>query len=213
MAAAEAFRLNDALYLIQARAQAMAECAATSNGTMLAVVGLSREALEAVAREAGVVMANFNTPDQLVLSGRLAGIEQAEGLAKANGAKRAIKLDVAGAFHSPLMQAAADAFKRAIEKVVISPPKFSVISNVTGLPVTDPEHIRALLVKQITSSVLWEPSMRWLVRHGATTFIEFPPARVLTGLLRKIDPSVKGLPIDEPADFDKLSSVLSPHAS
>jgi len=124
---------------------------------------------------------------------------------KAQGAKRAMRLDVAGAFHSPLMQPAAEAFRKALAKVTIHAPKYPVVSNVTAEPMRDPDAIRGLLVKQIVSSVLWEPSMRWLIQQGATTCVEFPPARILTGLLRRIDSAVKGLALDEPADFEKFS--------
>ena len=175
---------------------------------MLAVVGLAGEALEAVCRQSGAWGANYNGPDQTVLSGTVEAIDKAEALAKAAGAKRAVKLDVAGAFHSPLMQPAATEFKRVLANVAIRPPRAPVISNVTGAPVEDPEQIRESLVKQIVSPVRWEQSMRHLIQAGATHFIEFPPARVLTGLLRRIDSSVKGLTIDEPADFDKLADIL-----
>ena len=204
LAAAGALELADALYLVQARGEAMAECAARHPGAMLAVVGLSGEALEEVCRQSGASGANYNAPDQVVLSGTVEAIGQAEGLAKAQGAKRAVKLDVDGAFHSSLMEPAAAAFRQALAKVDIRAPGFPVVSNVTGAPVQGPDAIRELLVKQITNPVLWESSMRWLIQAGATHCIEFPPARVLTGLLRRIDPAVKGFTVDEPADFDKL---------
>lgn len=209
LAVAGAFSFTDGLYLVQARASAMAECAAHHPGTMLAVIGLSKEALQPICQRSGTVMANVNAPDQIVLSGTVSAIERAEALVKEAGAKRAMRLDVAGAFHSPLMQPAAAKFGEALAKVRIDAPRFPVISNVTAQPVRDPETIRELLVKQIVSPVLWEPSMRWLVQQGATTFVEFPPARVLTGLLRRIDSSVKGIAVDDPTDFDKLGVAAS----
>jgi len=208
LAAADALTFTDALYLVQARGGAMADCAAHHPGAMLAVIGLTGEAVQALCEESGASGANYNAPDQVVLSGTVEAIEQAERLARARGAKRAIRLEVAGAFHSSLMQPAANAFRQALAKVEIHPPSFPVISNVTGAPVQRPDEIRELLVKQITSPVLWEPSMRRLIQAGATHCIEFPPARVLTGLLRRIDPSVKGIAIDEPADLEKLSDLL-----
>ena len=208
LAAADALKFVDALYLVQARGGAMAECAANQHGAMLAVIGLAHEAVQALCLESGASAANYNAPDQVVLSGTVEAIGQAEGLAKARGAKRAIRLEVAGAFHSLLMQPAASAFRQALAKVEIRPPSFPVVSNVTGAPVRHPDEIRELLIKQIVSPVLWEPSIRHLIQAGATRFIEFPPARVLTGLLRRIDPSVKGLTVDGPADFDKLSDFL-----
>lgn len=209
LAVADALTLTDALYLVQARGAAMAECAANHGGAMLAVVGLTTEALESLCRESGASAANYNAPDQIVLSGTVEAVEKAEGLAKAAGAKRVVKLDVAGAFHSPFMQPAADQFRQALSKIKLRPPAFPVVSNVTGKPVQDPDEIRQLLVRQITSPVLWEASMRELIQAGATQFMEFPPARVLTGLLRRIDPSVKGIAIDDPEDFEKLEGLIT----
>ena len=206
LAVAEAFSFKDGVYLVQARANAMAECAARHPGAMLAVIGLSAGVIDEVCRESGVIAANLNAPEQVVLSGSAAGMAHAEGLAKARGAKRAVTLDVAGAFHSSLMQAAADEFRKALGQVSVNVPKFPVISNVTGEPMKAADDIPDLLVKQIVSPVRWEASVRRLIQMGATSCIEFPPARVLTGLLRRIDPSVKGVAIDDPSDFSKLSS-------
>ena len=208
LAVADSLKFTDALYLVQARAEAMAECTAHHRGAMLAVIGLTAEAVQGICRDSGAAAANYNAQDQIVLSGTVESISKAEGLAKAAGAKRAIKLDVAGAFHSPLMQPAADAFKQALAKIEIRPPQMPFVSNVTGAPVQDPEEIRALLVRQIVSPVLWEPSMTCLIKAGATHFVEFPPARVLIGLLRRIDSTVKGIAIDEPKDFEKLAEPL-----
>ena len=204
LAVAEALTLVDALYLVQARGDAMAECAAHHPGTMLAVIGLSNEVIQEVCEESGASAANYNTPEQVVLSGTVEAIGKAEGLAKARGAKRAMTLDVAGAFHSPLMQPAADRFKHALGKITLHAPSVPVISNVTGQPVQGAEDIRSLLVRQIVSPVRWEPSIRHLIQTGATHFIEFPPARVLTGMLRRIDSTVTGIAVDEPDDFEKL---------
>ncbi len=209
LAMADALTLDDALYLVQARGELMAECAAQHGGAMLAVVGLSRESIEALSQESGALPANYNAPDQIVFSGPIEAIEKAQHLATEKGAKRAIRLDVAGAFHSPLMQPAANKFQRVLKKVEIRPPTVPVVSNVTGKPSQDPKEIRELLVQQIVSPVRWEASMRALIQAGATHFLEFPPARVLTGLLRRIDQGVKGLAIDEPKDFEKLSEILT----
>lgn len=209
LAVADALTFRDAVYLVQARADAMADCAAHHRGAMLAVIGLTWEVIETICKESGAVGANYNAADQVVLSGTVEAIERAEALANARGAKRAVKLDVAGAFHSSLMQPAATKFKQVLSKIEILEPRVPVISNVTGQPVRNAEEIRELLVRQIVSPVLWEPSMRHLILAGATHFLEFPPARVLTGLLRRIDSSVKGVAIDEPKDFDKLSEVVS----
>jgi [acyl-carrier-protein] S-malonyltransferase len=208
LAAAGVFSLEDGFRLVQARGEAMAECAAHHQGAMLAVAGLSAEAVQQVCRGSGAWGANYNSQEQVVLSGTVEAIGKAEGLAKAAGAKRAAKLDVAGAFHSPLMQPAADAVRQAVAPLALRAPAFPVISNVTGRPVEDPEEVRRLIVAQIVSPVLWESSMRWAIQAGATRFIEFPPARVLSGLLRRIDGSVTGLTVDEPKDFEKIPALI-----
>ena len=207
LAAAEALSFADAISLVRARAEAMAECAAQTQGTMLAVVGLSRDAVAEICRRSGAVEANFNSPDQIVLSGPVPAIDLAASLAKAAGVKRALKLEVAGAFHSPLMQRAAERLREVLAKITLAKPRFPVVSNVTGQPETDPIAIREILVKQIVSPVRWEESMRTLISGGAEVFLEFPPAKVLTALLRRIDASVKCLALDEPADFEKLPSL------
>jgi [acyl-carrier-protein] S-malonyltransferase len=210
LGAAEAFTFADGLYLVQARAEAMAACAASHPGAMLAVIGLAPAVIQEICTQAGVTAANFNAPEQVVLSGRVSGIEQAERLAKERGAKRAMRLEVAGAFHSSLMEPAAKALAKALEKITLALPRLPVISNVTGWPVQSPEEIRQLLVKQIVSPVQWEGSMRWFLQQGVTRFVEMPPARVLTGLLRRIDASATCAAIDEPADVEKLLSAPAP---
>jgi [acyl-carrier-protein] S-malonyltransferase len=203
LAAAEAISLDDGFYLVQARGAAMAECAVRHPGAMLAVVGLTAQTIRPVYEASGAWAANFNSPDQIVLSGTAQAIEKAELLAKAQGAKRVLRLDVAGAFHSPLMQPAADEVRKALGKVTFREPEFPVVSNVTGKPVQGPEEIGELLVKQVVSPVLWEPSVRFLLQAGASRFIEFPPSRVLTGLLRKIDSTVKCTAVDVPEDVSR----------
>jgi [acyl-carrier-protein] S-malonyltransferase len=108
------------------------------------------------------------------------------------------------------MQPAAGRFKQAVSKVTFQAPRIPVISNVTGQPLHEPAEIGRILVEQMVSPVLWEQSMRYLIDQGATHFIEFPPARVLTGLLRRIEPSVKGVAIDKPKDFEELPEFLPP---
>lgn len=207
LAVADAVKFSDALYLVQARANAMAQCAARNPGAMLAVIGLAREPIAQICRQAGVTAANFNAADQVVLSGAVPGIEYAEQLAKSQGAKRAVRLEVAGAFHSPLMQEASDEFKKALSNVSFRAPKFPVISNVTAEPLNDPAEIPGILARQIVSPVIWDGSMQWFVRQGTQLFVEFPPARVLTGLLRQIDRAAKAVPVNEPSDLEKLSGT------
>lgn len=209
LAVADAIRFRDGCYLVQARGEAMADCVTHHPGAMLVIIGLAPEALQPICQASGATAANYNAPDQVVLSGTVEAIEKAQSLASQRGAKRVVRLEVSGAFHSSLMQPAAKVFEQSLSKVGIDPPEFPVVSNVTGEPTQDPEEIRRLLVKQIVSPVLWEASMRRLIQSGATHFVEFPPARVLTGLLRRIDATVKGIPVDEPQDFEKLSDIVS----
>lgn len=210
LAAANAFSFKDGLYLVQARGEAMAQCAVQHPGAMLAVVGLPEAAVEEICRASGASGANYNAPEQVVLSGPVSAIGEAERLATARGAKRVVRLEVSGAFHSPLMQPAAEALKRALGKIALRPITVPVVSNVTGQFVREPEEIRDLLVRQLVSPVRWEASIRHLLTAGATYFIEFPPARVLTGLLRCIDKTATGIAVDEPKDFEKLGDML-PH--
>lgn len=208
LAAAEAFSLEEGFYLVKTRGEAMAECAARNKGAMLALVGLPPEAVEEICKKSGAWGANYNSPDQVVLSGTADAIAKAEDVAKGMNAKRAMRLEVAGAFHCPLMQPAADALKAALAKVRVRAPRFPVISNVTAQLVTEAAPIPELLVRQIVSPVRWDASMRTAIAAGATCFLEFPPARVLTGLLRRIDKSATGVAIDTPEDLAKAGEAL-----
>jgi len=187
LCAAGVFSFREGLRLVQARGSAMEECAEKNRGTMLAVMGLEDAALEAVCAKSGASGANYNAPGQVVLSGSVAAIEKAEELAKAEGAKLVKRLVVAGAFHSELMRPASEAFKKALSGAELEPAKVPVFSNVTGKIMRDPEEIQELLVKQITSPVRWGLSVQGMIQDGITRFVEFPPARVLTGLLRRIE--------------------------
>jgi [acyl-carrier-protein] S-malonyltransferase len=173
----------------------MHEASVQNPGAMASILGLDAaqlQALEAQAAAKGpVVLANFNCPGQIVVSGAVDAVDELCGLATAAGAKRCIKLNVSGAFHSRLMQPAAEKLAALLERVEIRPPKIPVIANVTASPVSDPSEIRALLVKQITSPVLWEQSMRRLLTDGFGRFVEIGPGKVLAGLMRRIDRNVE----------------------
>ena len=208
LAAAGVFRFKDGVYLVQARSEAMADCAAHHPGAMLAIIGISYEAVQDMCKETGATSANYNAADQLVVSGTVESIGKAEAQAKAMGAKRAIRLEVSGAFHSSLMQPAADRFRQALEKIPFSKPQFPVYSNVNADTTADPEAIRRLLVQQIVSPVLWDPSVRKISQAGATHVIEMPPARVLTALTRRINADLKTLAVNEPKDLDPVGTFL-----
>lgn len=188
LVAAGALRFEDALRLVRRRGELMA---AATEGTMAAVMGLDLATLEAVCEEAStagvVVIANQNAPGQLVISGTITGVELAGRLAKERGAKRVVPLNVSAAFHSPLMQRAAEGLHLAVASVdQIVAPEPAVISNVTAEPLTDPSAIRAELVAQVTAPVRWIASVERMHADGVTRFVEIGPGNVLTGLVKRI---------------------------
>jgi [acyl-carrier-protein] S-malonyltransferase len=155
---------------------------------------------EASTDGADCVPANYNSPGQLVISGDVAAIERALQLAKAAGARRAIRLNVSGAFHSPLMSVAAPGLKAQLDGVNMSQPRFPVVSNVTASPVSDGGEARRLLVEQLTSPVRWTASMQAMLAGGADRFYELGAGNVLAGLLRRIDRAAEAKAIGSPAD-------------
>lgn len=178
---------EDVLKVLQARGRFMQEACEEYPGGMLSVIGLDEPALRKVCAEARIEMANLNSPEQTVLSGRKEGVEKAEGLVKQAGAKRGIRLNVAGAFHSSLMASAAKKLEQMLAGVPFSAPSMPVVSNVTGQPHGSPEDIRRLMVQQVTSSVQWVSSVRWMQGQGVKTYLECGPGKVLTGLVKRID--------------------------
>jgi len=193
LVACGALDFEDALLLVSARAEAMQKACELQPGTMAAVLGLADEKVEEVCRSIAddiVVAANFNCNGQVVISGTVSGIDRAVPLMKEAGAKRALKLAVGGAFHSPLMQPAADALGKAIGQTAFHTPSCPVYQNVCALPQTDPEAIRCNLLDQLTSPVRWTQSVNRMIADGATEFCEFGPGDVLKNLIRKINPEV-----------------------
>jgi [acyl-carrier-protein] S-malonyltransferase len=190
--AAGTLTFEDAVRSVRRRGELMHRSGEARPGTMAAVIGLEDEDLEAVCREAsgdgGVcVPANFNSPGQIVISGDVPAVERAMELAKEAGAKRALPLNVSGAFHSPLMEVAESGLREHLEGVAFSPPRFPVVSNVTAEPVSEVDEARLLLVAQLTSPVRWAASMRTMRGLGVTKVFELGPGKVLAGLMRRID--------------------------
>lgn len=193
LVACGALRFEDALLLVSQRAQAMQKACEIEAGTMAAVLSLEDEKVDDLCRQIAddvVVAANFNCPGQVVISGTIAGVEKACELMKANGAKRALRLQVGGAFHSPLMQPAAEELEAAILKTDFYASFCPVYQNVDAKPHTNPEEIRHNLLAQLTSPVMWTQSVKNMVSDGGTEFYEFGPGDVLKGLIRKISPDV-----------------------
>jgi [acyl-carrier-protein] S-malonyltransferase len=182
---------EDAIALVRKRGTYMREAGLHNPGGMTSVIGLDEAAIAAVLDEAapfGIIRAaNLNCPGQVVLSGDLKALEAAGKAAEARGAMKVVPLKVDGAFHSPLMQEAADRLAADLAAVGIKAPSVPVVANVTADFVSDPEAIRRLLVQQVTSSVLWEKSIVRLFAAGVSTFAEVGPGRVLTGLMKRID--------------------------
>jgi [acyl-carrier-protein] S-malonyltransferase len=187
LCAAGVVSFEDAVKVLDARGRFMQEACERNPGAMTAVMGQDAEALRQLSAECGIEVANFNTPEQTVLTGRKEGMEKAEQALKQKGVKKVIRLNVAGAFHSSLMAPAAEQLAGFLEKVPFSVPSMPVVSNVTGLPHTTPDEIRKLMVRQVTSSVQWVSSVRWMQGQGVRAYVECGPGKVLTGLVKRID--------------------------
>jgi [acyl-carrier-protein] S-malonyltransferase len=191
--AAGSLAFEDAVRAVRRRGELMFRTGQERPGTMAAVLGLEDEALERVCREASgrtggdCVPANFNAPGQIVISGDEPAVAAAMELAKEAGARRALPLNVSGAFHSPLMAVAEDGLRTHLEAVDLTDPAFAVVSNVTASPVSEAGEARALLVRQLTSPVRWTASMRTMREQGVSRFIELGPGAVLAGLMKRID--------------------------
>ena len=193
LVACGALRFEDALLLVSARSQAMQMACEANPGTMAAVLGLPDEQVDEICKkQSGVVVAaNFNCPGQIVISGEVEAVEAACVAMKEAGARRALRLPVGGAFHSPLMAPAAEDLKAAILKTDFHKPFCPIYQNVTAKAETEPEIIRENLLKQLTAPVRWTQSVQNMIADGATEFYEFGPGDVLKGLIRKINPEVQ----------------------
>lgn len=192
LVACGALRFEDALLLVSARAQAMQAACEANPGTMAAVLGLPDEQVDEICKaQSGVVVAaNFNCPGQIVISGEVEAVETACVALKEAGARRALRLPVGGAFHSPLMQPAAEALAEAIKKTEFHKPFCPIYQNVSAKAETEPETIRENLLKQLTAPVRWTQSVQQMIADGANEFYEYGPGDVLKGLIRKIDSTV-----------------------
>ena len=206
LTAAGALSFEDGLRVVRQRGKFMQEACDVTQGGMAAIIGLEEAPTREVCAEAGVVLANLNCPGQLVISGEAEKIKMACELAKTKGAKRALPLPVAGAYHSPLMASAQSKLGAELARVNLVMPGIPVISNVTAQAHGTPAEISARLVEQVCASVLWEASMRALIAQGYTRFIELGPGTALSGFLKRIDKSVTLLNV---ADAASLQSTLA----
>jgi [acyl-carrier-protein] S-malonyltransferase len=209
LTAAGAMSFEDGLKLVRQRGRFMQEACAATQGGMAAIIGLNEVATREVCGETGVVLANLNCPGQIVISGATEKMAPACALAKAKGAMRALPLTVAGAYHSPLMASAQPKLEAELALVTLRPPAVPVIANVTAQPHEGPDAIRARLVEQVTSSVRWEESMRYLIAQGFTRFIELGPGRALSGFMKRIDKTAQILNVEDLASLEATVKALA----
>lgn len=209
LAAAGAMTFEEGLQITRLRGRFMQEACDATRGGMAAVIGLDEGPCREVCEATGVTLANLNCPGQIVISGPADRIPAAVEAAKARGAKKAIPLPVAGAYHSPLMASAQTRLAEALSRVRFQAPRVPVISNVTASPHGSPETIPPVLVDQVTSSVRWEASMRHLLAQGFTRFIELGPGTALTGFLRRIDKSAQAFNVCDVPSLEATVKALS----
>ena len=209
LTAAGAMSFEDGLRVVRQRGRFMQEACDVTRGGMAAVIGLDEAPTREVCAASGVTLANLNCPGQLVISGEADKIAKAVELAKAKGAKRAIALPVAGAYHSPLMASAQPKLEAELARVTLRPPTLPVIANVTAQPHDGPDNIRARLVEQVTSPVRWEDSMRYLIGQGFSRFIELGPGRALSGFMKRIDKTAQILNVEDVATLDSTAKALA----
>ncbi len=208
--AAGAISFEEGLRTVRLRGELMYRAGQERSGAMAAILGLSEEGVDDVCRRASeeggeCVPANYNSPHQIVISGDTAAIERAMELAKEAGARRALRLNVSGAFHSPLMDVAVPGLREQLAHVTIRAPQFPIVSNVTAEPVSDPERARALLLEQLTSAVRWTQGVHGMVAAGVTDFIEIGPGNVLSGLVKRIEKGVHTRTFGTAAELEALT--------
>ena len=205
LVAAQAIGFPDAVRLVRRRGELMEDASRKNPGSMASIIGLALNDLKEACKEGKAEIANLNCPGQIVISGTKEFVEATMAIAVKKGAKKAIPLKVSGGFHSHLMKEAADVFKTDLDKVRFSAPQIGVISNVTADYEKTPDEIKSNLVKQLTSPVRWEESIRKIAGQGVDTFFEIGPGKVLKGLLRRIDANFKVYNIENMDDVSSLA--------
>jgi [acyl-carrier-protein] S-malonyltransferase len=209
LGAAESLSVREAIALVRERGQAMAEAARAHPGSMAAILGLADEVVESLCHKiSNVWPANYNCPGQLVISGETLSVEEACEEAAREGARRAVKLRVSGAFHSPLVARAAERLRPAVEKAHLVEGRAAFMSTVTA-KVEDAQHYRELLVEQLTAPVKFTQSAREMIASGVTTFVEVGPGNVLSGLLKRIDRSVRTFSVNDLKSLDEATEALA----
>ena len=209
LTAAETIGFRDGLLVVRRRGELMQDACEESFGGMAAIVGLEEDKVQEVCLQTGVHRANLNCPGQIVVSGAAGKMDSACEVAKAAGAKRAIPLTVAGAYHSPLMQSAQAGLAEALSKADLNSQKVPVFSNVTGHAHVSTESIAETMVDQVTSPVKWEACIRAMIADGITRFIELGPGSALTGFMRRIDREVEILNVGDVESLTKTVEALN----
>lgn len=211
----QAFSLEDAVRLVRLRGQAMQQAVPAGEGGMAVLLNLSEPDVVSICAEAAqessglCVPANYNTSQQIVISGHKRAVDQAIIIAKARGAKRCLPLAVSAPFHCELMQPAAAVMAAALQQTNIQDLSTPLIANVTAQEVTEGAALRQLLVEQVTSAVRWEASMRRLIELGVDTFIELGSGKVLTGMIKRIDRKVRAIAVNGPDDVEKVVALVT----
>ncbi len=209
LAAAGAMSFEDAIQIVRQRGRFMQEACERTHGAMAAIIGLDEAKTREVCAQAGVELANLNCPGQIVISGTSDKMAAACELAKSNGARKAMPLPVAGAYHSSLMASAQPKLEAALAAIRIERPKVSVIANVTARPHEEPVDISRRLVEQVTSPVRWEESMRYLLAQGFSRFIELGPGKALSGFMKRIDANTQLLNVADMASLEATRKALA----
>ena len=209
LVAAGSMSFADALILVKRRGELMEEASHKNPGKMACVIGMDLNSVEALCKGIGCEIANLNCPGQVVVSGKTTNIELFADLAKEKGAKRVLMLDVSGPFHSSLMTPARDKLKDSIDKVQLSQPRISFVSNGDAKIQSDPIVIKENLIAQVNSKTMWEESVRLVANGGIKLFFEIGPGQVLKGLMKKIDPKLEVKNIGTCQDLQSLSAQPS----
>jgi [acyl-carrier-protein] S-malonyltransferase len=204
LAASGTMNFADTLRLVQKRASFMEEATKENQGAMAAVIGFDRDKLVEICRQTGAQIANFNSLEQIVITGHKSKVDAAIEAIRLLGGQKIIPLTVSGAFHSSLMSSAASKFTESLKDIAVSSSLIPVLSNVTAKPHVDAQQIRVNLALQITKSVQWVKCVEYIVSQGITNFIEIGPGRVLKGLIRRIDPAINVFNIEKPQDIEAL---------
>ncbi|MBS4177156.1 ACP S-malonyltransferase [Lederbergia citrea] len=213
LVASGAIEFTDAVYAVSKRGEFMEEAVPNGEGTMAAVLGLDRNVLQEITETItnsgdSVQLANLNCPGQIVISGTTEGVQRAGEKAKESGAKRVLPLQVSGPFHSSLMKPAAEKFRAILQEIELNDAAIPVIANVTAAPTISSDDIQEKLVKQLYSPVLWEDSVEKMIELGVDTFVEIGPGKVLSGLIKKVNRSVKTFSVQDPESCQLVIEAL-----